>query len=577
MCCAPVRDVDSIVIPQALNHFPGQAPDVAGVFQYRSHTVSVHKLHTKFGLPELEDRTKGRIIMAYTHHGLTGFWADEIEEITSEYEAHWSAPPGFVDGNIFDKTLLWREKMLLHTDFDRLFAMRDAAPLTNWIVEHGDELNPDNTPNTQENHDEYTVSDDTTNVVNLPVDLSKEDALPVADSATEDPVSEIDSSQEILAGEDESSAADEIGEEDMGADIVDDKVSMDASEAGDFTLDQVGEVDDSLYYLALDALQPDSDVDSSEIQELDTELPENQQAYTEQLESGEISSLSISDVDETQNDDLVENIVDSFVEKTDVVMEIKSDPIEMKSVVDDLYQVEPIEPIVSDRESKIVMSRKGGDAGLYSGKYSSYKIVGGVSALILVAAIGGYITSGGDEAVEATAVSGVAEAKMSSPAITPIAEIIAPDEMTDLTMGAADVESDVTEQSSLSGSLSPGASLSLQTLEEVVEAEFNKSVQSNNGVTGFTTKKRKDANIIDDKAQGMVPIHTTIAESPLKPLEPQLPMWGLHVVSKGDTLWHLAARYLNNPFRYIELANWNDINNPDRIYPGENVKYKEEK
>lgn len=41
-----------------------------------------------------------------------------------------------------------------------------------------------------------------------------------------------------------------------------------------------------------------------------------------------------------------------------------------------------------------------------------------------------------------------------------------------------------------------------------------------------------------------------------------------HVVVKGDTLWDISKAYLNNPFRYPELAKLSEIKNPDLIYPG---------
>ncbi len=46
-----------------------------------------------------------------------------------------------------------------------------------------------------------------------------------------------------------------------------------------------------------------------------------------------------------------------------------------------------------------------------------------------------------------------------------------------------------------------------------------------------------------------------------------------HTVIKGDTLWRLAGKYLNNPFRYPELAELSDILNPDLIYPGDRVTF----
>ena len=46
----------------------------------------------------------------------------------------------------------------------------------------------------------------------------------------------------------------------------------------------------------------------------------------------------------------------------------------------------------------------------------------------------------------------------------------------------------------------------------------------------------------------------------------------IHVIAKGDTLWAIAKRYVNNPYRYPELARLSKIKNPNRIYPGNKVK-----
>lgn len=45
-----------------------------------------------------------------------------------------------------------------------------------------------------------------------------------------------------------------------------------------------------------------------------------------------------------------------------------------------------------------------------------------------------------------------------------------------------------------------------------------------------------------------------------------------HVVVKGDTLWDIAEQYVNDPFRYPELAELSKIKNPDLIYPYDIVR-----
>jgi predicted RNase H-like nuclease (RuvC/YqgF family) len=43
-------------------------------------------------------------------------------------------------------------------------------------------------------------------------------------------------------------------------------------------------------------------------------------------------------------------------------------------------------------------------------------------------------------------------------------------------------------------------------------------------------------------------------------------------IKKGDTLWHLARKYLNNPTKWPEFKKYNKFTNPNRIYPGENMQ-----
>jgi len=50
-----------------------------------------------------------------------------------------------------------------------------------------------------------------------------------------------------------------------------------------------------------------------------------------------------------------------------------------------------------------------------------------------------------------------------------------------------------------------------------------------------------------------------------------------HIVVKGDTLWDIAAKYLENPFRYPELADLSRIKDPHWIYPGDLIRIVKKK
>lgn len=58
--------------------------------------------------------------------------------------------------------------------------------------------------------------------------------------------------------------------------------------------------------------------------------------------------------------------------------------------------------------------------------------------------------------------------------------------------------------------------------------------------------------------------------APPAPAAPQ--QMYVHTVVRGDTLWDIAERYLDDPWRYKELAQLSRIRNPDLIYPGNKVR-----
>lgn len=46
----------------------------------------------------------------------------------------------------------------------------------------------------------------------------------------------------------------------------------------------------------------------------------------------------------------------------------------------------------------------------------------------------------------------------------------------------------------------------------------------------------------------------------------------IYTVVPGDTFWSIAKRYVNNPYKYTELAEQNRVKDPDRIYPGNKIR-----
>ena len=61
-----------------------------------------------------------------------------------------------------------------------------------------------------------------------------------------------------------------------------------------------------------------------------------------------------------------------------------------------------------------------------------------------------------------------------------------------------------------------------------------------------------------------------LAQTPKTPLAMKPDAPERYVVVRGDTLWSIAQRYTDSPWRWSELwdLNKDEIKNPNRIYPG---------
>ena len=137
VCSVAAHLVDAIVSPKPLHQFPRQADYIIGVLEYGKTAVSIVNLFQKFNLPNPGVDCETRYVMGFTSKGVSGFWVDEIMEVTDEYEVHNAQPPTFTNVNIFDCTYLWRDKLVLNTDFDRLFNMKESLPIKDWIEADG--------------------------------------------------------------------------------------------------------------------------------------------------------------------------------------------------------------------------------------------------------------------------------------------------------------------------------------------------------------------------------------------------------------------------------------------------------
>lgn len=123
------------------------------------------------------------------------------------------------------------------------------------------------------------------------------------------------------------------------------------------------------------------------------------------------------------------------------------------------------------------------------------------------------------------------------------------------------------------------ASSATDSTSENISSDYQAKIEKNNeGITIVIKAPKEETVLKETLAENSTEAETKIAplEKPLeeKVVTPKPPQREeiLHIVVKGDTLWHIAKRYVNNPFRYPELARLSNIKNPDLIYPGDRVR-----
>lgn len=139
LCCAPSIQVQTIILPPSLTRPPGTSAAKPGIFKHAGHIVSTFDLRYKFGVEQSDWVQPGRLILTELAKGRVGFWVDEIMAVMEMPKEGWGSLPAGIPRGIFSRTLLFNDKIYLYADFEKLFTIRDHGYLKLYIqqlVEH---------------------------------------------------------------------------------------------------------------------------------------------------------------------------------------------------------------------------------------------------------------------------------------------------------------------------------------------------------------------------------------------------------------------------------------------------------
>ena len=94
-------------------------------------------------------------------------------------------------------------------------------------------------------------------------------------------------------------------------------------------------------------------------------------------------------------------------------------------------------------------------------------------------------------------------------------------------------------------------------MEVVVEDEEKEEVIE------VVPEAKEDEIVIVEKAENVIPEQPELPEVKPQDIEYKI-IW-------GDTLWDIADSYYKNPWRYKDIARYNEIRNPDHIISGTRI------
>ena len=133
LCCAPSLSVSSIILPPSLTHPPGTNAAKPGIFRHGGHIVSSLDLRVQFGVEQDQWLNPGRMIITQLAKGRVGFWIDEILEVIEPPASGWGPLPPLLPRGVFSRTLLLNNEIYLYAEFDALYTIPSHGYLRVYI------------------------------------------------------------------------------------------------------------------------------------------------------------------------------------------------------------------------------------------------------------------------------------------------------------------------------------------------------------------------------------------------------------------------------------------------------------
>jgi|GEM_PF-1790085 len=512
LCCAPSLNVLSIIQPVPLTHPPGSDAARPGIFRHSGHVVKAEELRVRFGVEE-KDRRPGRMIIAELDSGPTAFWVDDIIDVVSMPGAGWGQAPPHLPRGIFSRTLLLNENIYLYAEFDALQKLHGHGLLKTYIEKLLAEERP------QQAADKANITT-TAPVASLQTHTPQQTNFNTTALTTEkkDEPATIDTTQNRPAVIATRHSAAAVTEKTPPQTIIPPTTPV----ATDAATGIVG--------MALASNKKSSDtIGRSPVRQT---LPA----------SGAIR------------------------------------PVLQKSAAG---KVSPATIPTETARPTAVTPRSTTPPAVDVG--SGFPRAGLLLLMLLLVGAGGSLYYYSRSTVKNTATvyhNNDTPPSSQNPFTRPVVTIdtpVAVVEQAPPVSSAPTLAPTPVETIAVTAATPPPVSTAAayqakieqdaQGITIVIKAPKDASVFNSNSIEATSNAGATVSAAEITPTNNTSPAKTSVITPP-KPRREEI----IHIIVKGDTLWHIAKRYVNNPFRYPELARLSNIKNPDLIYPGNRVR-----
>ena len=517
LCCAPSLPVRSIIPPPKLTQPPGSDSSQPGIFKHGSHIVKVLDLRQKFGIEESEQTQPGNLIICIFEKEGVAFWVDQILDVFDFPSEGWGNVPAAIPRGVFTRTLVLNKKIHLYSEFDKLSTIEDLGYLKHYIQQlkqqDEKEIKTDEAKEIKKSKPEIVIDENKITSTSEPI---KKESKPLLESAhkaqasSEQPLSQQPSPSSYRSKINENKANISINNKPLPSSVANTDVTPEKTR--------------------------------NNIKQNTSKFKSTVTTKTSETTSPSVSSVAKSQQTTTYETDL---------KKT--------------------------EPHSENKEEKIINNEES----------SSIAIMIFFLFIIAICILGFYyvFSDGSSKDKEQKPVVHTEiiqqplqqEPPESIPVLLPREAEQFQDNMDELIENESvskDENIDQTSENEYRADILQQDNEITITIHQPT-AENISSVDIEKEIISPLINDVNDGNDVDGVEVIDVEVETNSEKLPVEILKAEkIISEVIHVVVKGDTLWAIAKKYVDDPFLYPELARLSNIKNPHRIYPGNRVRIR---